>query len=152
MLKSMRKNGVTLALFALGLVNLYSASGFRMEDGVTYGAFYQKQLLWGLLGSCCMVVVMCFDYRILRTLAWPAYWLTVILLAMVPLFGKTIYGAKRWLSLGFMSLQPAEIAKIRAQVGSGQVIGRPSRRARRSWRASRHPAMFFTSLTGRGSS
>ena len=34
------------------------------------------------------------------------------ILLLVPVAGKTVYGAKRWLSLGFMSIQPSELAKL----------------------------------------
>ena len=53
----------TLLLFAVGLVNLYSASGSRGEEGFVLSPFYQKQMLWGLGGLAVMVGCMLFDYR-----------------------------------------------------------------------------------------
>jgi len=104
--------GLTLVLFGLGVLNLYSASGFRMESGVAVNTFFQKQLAWGLIGMGGMLVCIFLDYRHLTTLAWPLFGLTVALLVCVPLFGKTIYGARRWLDLGFFNFQPSEVAKI----------------------------------------
>ncbi len=104
--------GLLAILFAVGVLNLYSASGFRLEEGMSVEAFYKKQLLWGLMGVGCMVVFTFFDYKFLRTIAWPLFVLTLVLLALVPVLGKTIYGAKRWLDFGFMSFQPSEMAKI----------------------------------------
>ncbi len=103
---------ITMLLFSVGVLNLYSASATLSEEGIAMGTFYQKQLLWGGIGLAGMLAVMLVDYRHLRGLAVPLFILTILLLAMVPLAGKTIYGAKRWLSLGFMNLQPSEIAKI----------------------------------------
>ena len=99
-----------LLLYLVGVGNLYSASGTRIESGTALNPFYQRQLIWGLCGIVCMLLAMLFDYRQLRNLAWPFFLITVVLLLLVPIAGKTVYGAKRWISLGFMSIQPSELA------------------------------------------
>lgn len=104
--------GCVFLLFMVGVGNLYSASGTRMEGGLAFSDFYQRQLVWGAGGLLCMIAATCFNYRKLRNLSWLIYFLTIILLLLVPIAGKTVYGAKRWLSLGFMSFQPSEVAKI----------------------------------------
>ena len=80
---------------------------------------------WGLLA--CMLLAMMFDYRQLRNLAWPFFFLTIFLLLLVPIAGKTVYGAKRWISLGFMSLQPSELAKLSVLVLAARLLARDSR-------------------------
>jgi rod shape determining protein RodA len=45
-------------------------------------------------------------------LAYPAYFVALILLVLVDLFGHTGMGAQRWLDLGLFSIQPSELAKI----------------------------------------
>lgn len=104
--------GFTAVLFFIGVGNLYSASGVRIEDGIMVAPFYQKQLVWGAIGLLCMAACTLFDYRHLRSFSFPFFILAVILLLLVPLVGKTVYGAKRWLDLGLFSLQPSEVAKI----------------------------------------
>ncbi|MDR0826727.1 MAG: rod shape-determining protein RodA [Desulfovibrio sp.] len=104
--------GFTAALFFIGVANLYSASGVRYEDGISIAPFYQKQLVWGATGLGCMVASTFFDYRHLRTMSFPFFLLAVFLLLLVPAIGKTVYGAKRWLDIGFFSLQPSEVAKV----------------------------------------
>lgn len=104
--------GFTILLFGLGVLNLYSASGFRLEEGMAVNPFYKKQFIWGLMGLGAMLVTLALDYRHLKLLAWPLFIVSVLLLAAVPLWGKTIYGATRWISLGFMNFQPSEAAKI----------------------------------------
>lgn len=111
-------------LFLVGVGNLYSASGMRLEGGVSVSSYYQRQVVWGALGFGAMLLTMVFDYRQLRNLAWPFFILTVLLLVMVPLMGKTVYGAKRWLSLGFMSIQPSELAKLAVLVLTARVLSR----------------------------
>ncbi len=104
--------GLTLLLFLLGVLNLYSASGFRQESGMAMYSFYQKQLVWGGIGLAGMVFFTLFNYRNLNSLSWPFYVGSLLLLAAVPIWGVTVSGAQRWLSLGFANIQPSEIAKI----------------------------------------
>ena len=77
--------------------------------------------------ACRMLLAMVFDYRQLRNLAWPFFLITVFLLLLVPIAGKTVYGAKRWISLGFMSLQPSEMAKLSVLVLVARLLARDSR-------------------------
>ena len=116
-----------LLLYLVGVGNLYSASGTRVESGMAFNPFYQRQLIWGLCGLVCMLLAMLFDYRQLRNLAWPFFLITVFLLLLVPIAGKTVYGAKRWISLGFMSLQPSEMAKLSVLVLVARLLARDSR-------------------------
>ncbi len=118
--------GCLCLLYLLGVGNLYSASGTRIEDGLEFSDFYQKQLVWGLIGLMGMLCAMSFDYRRLRNLAWPFFIFTIVLLLLVPVFGKTVYGAKRWLSLGFMSVQPSELAKLAVLVLAARLLARES--------------------------
>ena len=103
---------ITILLFAVGMVNLYSASGSRIEGGFVLSPFYQRQLVWGLIGLVVMVTCMLIDYRRIERLAVPCYVVVLILLMLVPIVGKTVYGAKRWIDLGVMNLQPSELAKF----------------------------------------
>ena len=114
-------------LFFVGVGNLYSAGGMRMEGGVSVSSFYQRQLIWGACGTMGMLLAMAFDYRQLRNLAWPFFILSLVLLLLVPIIGKTVYGARRWLSLGFMSVQPSELAKLAVLVLAARVLARDGR-------------------------
>ena len=114
-------------LYFLGVGNLYSASGTRLEDGLAFSGFYQRQLIWGVCGLACMLLAMSFDYRQLRNLAWPFFLISLALLLLVPVAGKTVYGAKRWLSLGFMSIQPSELAKLAVLVLAARLLARDGR-------------------------
>ncbi len=102
----------TLLLFAIGMVNLYSASGSRVEGNFVLAPFYRRQLVWGMMGLLVMVLCMIPDYRRIERLAVPCYVVALVLLLLVPFIGKTVYGAKRWIDLGFMNLQPSELAKF----------------------------------------
>jgi rod shape determining protein RodA len=117
--------GLLACLFGVGVLNLYSASGFRMEEGlVALSPYYRKQLIWGAIGLGGMVTFMCFDYRHLRILAWPLFWVTIGLLVAVLLVGVSAGGARRWIDLGFFHLQPSELAKICILVVGAKILSR----------------------------
>ena len=101
---------LTLTLIGIGVVNLYSAT-YLIENPET-SAVYLKQIYWAGLGFFFLLIVLIFDYHLLLSIAYPAYWFSIILLVSVLLFGRTISGSQRWLNLGFMALQPSELAKI----------------------------------------
>lgn len=119
--------GLTFLLFAVGVLNLYSASAFRLEDGLSVNPFYQKQLVWGLMGLAGMAVFMVFDYRHLQVVAWPLFGVTICLLVGTLLFGKVIYGARRWLDLGVMNFQASEMAKIAILLIGAKLLSRGQR-------------------------
>ncbi len=101
-----------LLLFVVGAVNLYSASGTRVENGMILAPYYERQLVWGAFGLGVMLVCIFVDYRHIGRMALPFYFIVLALLCLVPVAGKVVYGAKRWLDLGFFSLQPGELAKL----------------------------------------
>ncbi len=104
---------VVLFLLFFGLIMIYSASAYsamRTENSSTFYLFSQARAT--LFGLAAMVLVSRFDYHLFRKFAWPFYGAScfVILLVLTPL-GMTKNGARRWLNIFGMSLQPAEIAK-----------------------------------------
>jgi rod shape determining protein RodA len=104
--------GFAALLFLAGIVNLYSASGERLENGIRVAPFFYRQILWGGIGLCALILCTLFDYRHLKPLAFPFFAVTLLLLVLVPLIGVRVSGAQRWISLGFFNLQPSELAKI----------------------------------------
>jgi len=119
--------GCALLLLLTGVGNLYSASGMRLEDGITHSSFYQRQMIWGLMGLAVMLLTVTFDYRQLRNLAWPLLLVTLALLAMVPVIGVTVGGAKRWLPLGVVNFQPSELAKLTVIILGARLLSRDGR-------------------------
>ncbi len=104
------------ALFLLvitGLVILYSTSAYNGEVKFHDSFYYlKKQVFATLLGIAGMFVVANMDYHVWRHFAVLLY-LTAILLSVAVLFiGDEINGSKRWLSLGPLSFQPSEFAKV----------------------------------------
>jgi rod shape determining protein RodA len=100
---------VMLAIAAIGVVNIYSASASYKLAGSPY---YLKQLYWIGAGMGLIVFVCSIDYHILEDLAYGAYGAVLLLLVVVLAIGKTSMGATRWLHLGFINVQPSEPMKI----------------------------------------
>lgn len=104
---------VVAALLGLGLVMVWSASTALAQE--THGNPYYfliKQLLWACLGLAAMLLVMRVDYRQLRqpALVYGALLVTSLLLIVV-LFLAPVNETRRWIRLGPLSFQPAELAK-----------------------------------------
>jgi len=107
--------GVAVLLLSAGVVMVYSASAIVAADRFNDPYFFlKKQLFWALLGSVAMLVAVRVDYRHLERLVLPALIVAGVLLVLVlvPPFGQSINGTRRWIRLGVVSFQPAELAKL----------------------------------------
>jgi cell division protein FtsW len=107
------------ALTAFGLIMVFSASevqGWLWFHNPAY--YFEHQLIWLALGLVLLFAAARIDYHRLRPLAWPLGVVTVVLMVLVllPHFGVEVNGARRWLRLGPLQMQPAELAKIAAIV------------------------------------
>lgn len=101
-----------LALFAFGLVAIYSATKGLAEGGGDPFFFVKRQIIAAVLGLVAMIVILRVDYRYIARLSRLIYLLTLVSLVAVFVIGRTSGGAGRWLSVGPLSIQPAEFAKI----------------------------------------
>jgi rod shape determining protein RodA len=100
---------LVLLLTTIGVINLYSASIPSTSGGTP---IYLKQIYWAILGLCLLMVLIFFDYHLLLPIAYPMYFVSIVLLLGVLLFGRMISGSQRWLALGSFSFQPSELVKI----------------------------------------
>ena len=99
-------------LVAIGLVMAYTNSVESGSVTVPADATFSRGLTWAVTAVVVFVVATCFDYRWLKTLAWPIYGLQLGLLAVTLLIGDGIGGSARWVSLGPLTFQFSELAKI----------------------------------------
>lgn len=97
--------GIVLALLALGLVVLVSASNLN-------AARVTAQLANMLIALGVLWLFANIPPHYLMRLAAPLYVLGVLLLIAVALFGDVVHGARRWLDLGVTRIQPSEFMKI----------------------------------------
>lgn len=97
-----------LLLMTIGLIAIYSAT----NNHPTASGNFNKQLYTAILSLIALFVVYSIPYKTFKFIAIPAYIFSLLLLIGVLIFGKTVYGAKSWFSLGPIGFQPSEIAKI----------------------------------------
>ncbi len=114
---------IILFLLAFGLIMLYSTSSYEANLDFGDSAYYFKhQLIPTLLGLVAMIIMSYFPYRILARFAMPIYIVAAALLILIIPFGKTINGAKRWIIIMGISIQPAEVAKVAAIIFTATII------------------------------
>jgi rod shape determining protein RodA len=98
---------VPILLVAAGLAVIYSLTYYNGKISLFY-----NQLLSLCLGLGLMIFFTLWDYRNLKGLSFWLYLLGVISLVVVLFFGKKVFGATRWIDLGFTQIQPSEIMKV----------------------------------------
>ena len=105
---------VVLFLVFFGLIMLYSTSSYEATLDFGNGAYYlKKQAMATVLGLVMMLFISVVDYHVWRRFALPAYLVSLVLVVLVktPL-GYEANGARRWIKIAGISLQPAEVVKI----------------------------------------
>lgn len=120
-------------LSLIGCVFIYSASNYSAES--TYGDgfyFVKKQAIGIALGVCVMLFTANFPYEKLKKIAWLFAVMAPVLLALVfvPFLGVENYGAKRWIGIGSLTVQPSEIAKFSFILFTAAYIGKDPERTR----------------------
>ncbi len=93
-------------LAGVGYTALYSAAGGSPEP-------YAQGQLYRFIGMLVMMLgIAMVDIRFIAKLSWPAYGVGILLLVVVMVAGHTGLGAKRWIDLGPIEIQPSELIKL----------------------------------------
>ena len=95
-----------------GLVILSATTLASLHIGRAGGNVAFRQLAWFTLGLFALVAVASVDYRRLVRLAPVFFVMGLVGLASVFVLGRTVSGARRWILLGPMSVQPSEVFKL----------------------------------------
>lgn len=102
-------------LVVFGLLMVYDASAIQgLKDFKDSLYYIRQQLIWVAVGVASMIFFAGFDYRKFRFLSVPLLFFSVLLLlaVFIPGLGVSGGGAHRWLRLGMVTIQPAEIIKL----------------------------------------
>jgi cell division protein FtsW len=102
-----------LLLFFLGLFFSFSSTSSLAGERLNkdYYFFFSKHLSFTILAFTIMIFISVIDTLLLKKLIIPLFTISFIFLALVPIIGVEVKGAKRWLDLYFFRLQPIEILK-----------------------------------------
>jgi cell division protein FtsW len=103
-----------LTLVAFGIVMIYSASAVFAHQRYGSGQYFLiRQTVFAALGLAVMVVAARIDYHRLRAFTYPFLFVSLGLLLVTAVgFGHAAGGAARWISVGPIHIQPAEIVKV----------------------------------------
>jgi cell division protein FtsW len=107
--------GIVCALLILGSLVFISASlGLLARNGASFSSVAGKQFISILIGCVMAIVVSKVPYVFWRRYSFYIFLASIVitLLVFVPKIGLEYGGGKRWINLGFFSLQPAEFLKI----------------------------------------
>ena len=107
---------IWIVVFLLSLISIAliysSSSSLAYKEKTTNFAFLVKQIQFVVMGLVALYICYRVPLGWYRFLAYPALGLSIILLALTPIIGEEINGARRWINLGFTTFQPTEMAKI----------------------------------------
>lgn len=99
-------------LAILGLVMAYTNSVEQGQIALSAGTTFVRGLMWTGIALIAFIVATAFDYKWLKTFAWPLYLVQIVLLIATLAIGRGVGGASRWISFGPVDFQFSELAKI----------------------------------------
>jgi rod shape determining protein RodA len=109
-----------ILLTAYGILAIRSA----VTGAPAYETFPLRQVVFAAAGVIIMLAVAAVDYRILTSSHWYLYVGLVVVLLYVALAGQINNEARRWISLGFIEIQPAEFGRVLLAVTFAQFLAR----------------------------
>jgi cell division protein FtsW len=133
----------------VGLVMILSASSVAaLSDYGSSWYFFDRQLLWAIVGAVAFVGAARMDYRNWRRLAPWLLVLTIglLLAVLAPGIGIYVEGSRRWLGAGQLRIQPSELAKLALIVACAAVLARRAGQLDdfRTWR----PVLIVLAVVG----
>ena len=115
---------ILLAVF--GWLNIYASTYSEGGEGMLSLATRSgNQLMWiGIAVVTAFVIIFVLGSRFWRTVSWPLYGLSILMLAAVLLFGHEVNGSRSWLTLpGGFAIQPSEFSKIATALCLSRIMG-----------------------------
>ena len=102
-----------IVLFFLGLFFSFSSTSSLAGERLNkdYYFFFSKHLVFTILALVIMIIISSIEISFLKKIVIPLFLIFFIFLALVPIFGVEVNGAKRWLDFHFFRLQPIELLK-----------------------------------------
>lgn len=98
-----------LLLAVIGLLMAYTNSG---DTPLAAGSTFARGLIWLAIAIVAFALTAAFDYRWLKTFAWPLYLVNIGLLVTSLLIGDGVGGVARWVTIFGLQFQFSELAKI----------------------------------------
>ena len=104
---------IYIILVSIGIVNVYSATFNETLEGVfNISPAVGKQFFFLILSLFIGMIILAINSKFFEQFATLGYFLSLLLLFGLFVFGKTVSGATSWYNIGGISLQPSELAKV----------------------------------------
>jgi len=101
--------GLIIALSSIGLLFVWSAT-YKPE--LPYSLYFKKQLFGVACGISIYLICTFADYRTFARWGYFSYFIIIVLLFFTTIKGSIGMGAQRWIDVGFIKIQPSELAKL----------------------------------------
>jgi rod shape determining protein RodA len=101
---------VALVLSGLGIVNIYSAGSFSLNESPA--PFFLKQMYWLSISMIVLIASVAIDYQLIARNCYLLHGAAVLLLIAAFFLGGPTAGTHRWIQIGSFSFQPSEFAKV----------------------------------------
>lgn len=114
---------IYLLLVLVGWLNVYAAlynENFALFD---FSQKYGRQLIWILVSIVIAVFILLLNWKFFDGFAYLLYFLSILSLIGVLVFGIEVNGAKSWIDLGFVRIQPSEFAKVATAMVIAKYLG-----------------------------
>jgi len=116
----------TVLLVGFGVIMVYSASGISSGEKFHDPYYFLKrEILWATVGFSLLFLISRFDYHYFAKISKPLLLFSIFLFVLLfsPL-GVSAGGARRWLRIGPLTLQPSELAKLAVVVYLAEFLSR----------------------------
>jgi rod shape determining protein RodA len=120
---------LSTVLLLAGCLFIY---GTGQQSGGGFAHYWLRQLAWLGLGGLCFVAICTIGHDWLGRYCWVFYGGGLLLLVLVLIFGREVHGARSWLPIMGMTLQPSEVMKPATVLAFAWVASRPGIRLSRS--------------------
>jgi len=121
---------VIIALYLLlvffGWLNIYAAVYDESQPSIfAVGMRYGKQLIWIGAAIVLAIITLSIDPKFFTQFAWLIYAGGILVLVLVIFIGRDISGARSWLHIGSIAIQPAEFAKVTTALVVAKYLSKP---------------------------
>lgn len=115
-------------LVFIGWINIYAATYTPTSEGIfDFDRNSGKQFLWIMTSMAIALIILLIDAKFYTTFTWIFYGISTILILLVIFIGTEVSGAKSWIGVGNMGIQPSEFAKITVAMALAKYIGESNR-------------------------
>jgi cell division protein FtsW len=141
---------ISVALLITGLIIVYSISPALAAGQEVSGSYYvTKQIVAIILGLAAFTVFSALPLKILKRNTKLLIWLTLIMIILVQLLGEKVNGAYRWIQVGGISFQVAELIKFTIIVWlAGFLASKMAEGSIKSFNQTLKPILIILALVG----